>query len=425
MPAPNLGLVGAYGGAGLQHEIQKMVAERREQEQLALENALKQREAERLDAQQRATEAYQTKQVELEAGRNKTFADEAATNLLETQNRAGPKRNIIQLSKRPARPGRDAPGTYTVSAYEDTLEELSRFPESPEQGAGGSDFNRVIELENSEREAAGKPRLTSTEVNQRYDEFRKMERQPPSPLQEDLAIQRISEQYIRQSASYRAANLAANNMQTAWNRMQRDPSGKATPTAAQAIAVYFQKALDPPSVVREGEYARSILTEPLINRLLGWAEQTIGSGGVGIPQAELLQYVQLAREIADAAKIDEPRERARAEARAKRVLGDRYDPVLIFGEGSAATPRPGPELPPPDAGGAPPRQPAPGAAPGAAPGLAPLTGVNFDAGPAAGGAGALQLQPGERQQGANIVKDNPDGTYTITGKVRNGQIERR
>jgi plasmid stabilization system protein ParE len=64
--------------------------------------------------------------------------------------------------------------------------------------------------------------------------------------------------------------------------------------ASQAILVTFQKILDPTSVVRESEYARSGTGLSLIGRMEG-AVDKIKQGGAGVPVEDLEDFVQIAR----------------------------------------------------------------------------------------------------------------------------------
>jgi hypothetical protein len=65
---------------------------------------------------------------------------------------------------------------------------------------------------------------------------------------------------------------------------------------SQAVLVTFQKILDPESVVRESEYARSMYGQPLVAALRGqWERAT--QGGAGVDKVELQKYVDLARQF--------------------------------------------------------------------------------------------------------------------------------
>lgn len=65
---------------------------------------------------------------------------------------------------------------------------------------------------------------------------------------------------------------------------------------AQAVLVTFQKILDPTSVVRESEYARSAEGMSLMNQIEGYADR-LRRGGVGVTLPELKKFQQLAREM--------------------------------------------------------------------------------------------------------------------------------
>ncbi len=66
---------------------------------------------------------------------------------------------------------------------------------------------------------------------------------------------------------------------------------------AQAVLVTFQKFLDPQSVVRESEYARSGEGLAMAERIRGWYEKNFQTGGAGVPLAELEKFAQLGKEI--------------------------------------------------------------------------------------------------------------------------------
>lgn len=65
---------------------------------------------------------------------------------------------------------------------------------------------------------------------------------------------------------------------------------------AQAVLVTFQKFLDPTSVVRESEYARSPQGLSVANRISGFT-QRLQQGGAGVPLPELETFAKLAEEI--------------------------------------------------------------------------------------------------------------------------------
>ena len=64
---------------------------------------------------------------------------------------------------------------------------------------------------------------------------------------------------------------------------------------AQAVLVTFQKVLDPTSVVRESEYARSAAGLALDDRVRG-AMERLARGGAGVPLEELEKFARVAHE---------------------------------------------------------------------------------------------------------------------------------
>lgn len=77
---------------------------------------------------------------------------------------------------------------------------------------------------------------------------------------------------------------------------QRIEKGESINAASQAVLVTFQKILDPTSVVRESEYARSGAGLPLIGRIEGQFTK-LQSGGAGVRVKDLEEFVELGREF--------------------------------------------------------------------------------------------------------------------------------
>lgn len=65
---------------------------------------------------------------------------------------------------------------------------------------------------------------------------------------------------------------------------------------AQAVLVTFQKFLDPTSVVRESEYARSGEGLAMSERIRGYVER-LREGGAGVPLSELEKFATLGKQI--------------------------------------------------------------------------------------------------------------------------------
>lgn len=102
---------------------------------------------------------------------------------------------------------------------------------------------------------------------------------------------------------------------------------------SQAVLVTFQKVLDPTSVVRESEYARSAAGQALMARIQGAAEQ-LQKGGAGVPVAELEKFASLAREFTSKsqASIQATKERIGKTADRYKIPRD-----VIFEEDASAT----------------------------------------------------------------------------------------
>lgn len=196
-------------------------------------------------------------------------------------------------------------------------------------------------------------------------------------------IEKLNTKWQTLQKPQRVMAQALNEMQVGVNRLEADPIG-----ASQAVLITFQKILDPTSVVRESEYARSAEGLPLLSRIQGMFER-LQSGGAGVPKEELAQMAETARQFLVGMQHFNDGERQRIEDRAAQ---NQIDPGYIFGGGVAAPP-PRPQL------GAPatPQLGAPPAPPGTAAPAAPT-------GPAAVGAGG----------GKAVVGKNAKGQTTIT-----------
>ncbi len=77
---------------------------------------------------------------------------------------------------------------------------------------------------------------------------------------------------------------------------QASETGASLNAPSQAILVTFQKILDPTSVVRESEYARSGNGESLLNNIQGRIDK-IRQGGAGVTLESLREFVRLGQEF--------------------------------------------------------------------------------------------------------------------------------
>lgn len=105
------------------------------------------------------------------------------------------------------------------------------------------------------------------------------------------ATLRLRDRFVRETA---AAQTVKTQYELMKSSMEAVRNGGAAP-GSQGILVTFQKILDPTSVVRESEYARSASGLSLQNRLEGqWMK--IQEGGAGVDPNELQKFVDLAGE---------------------------------------------------------------------------------------------------------------------------------
>ena len=172
----------------------------------------------------------------------------------------------------------------------------------------------------------------------------------PQEAQQVLAYQR---QWDRSNNAHRATQDSLSKMEAALQRFDVDPTG-----SSEAIRVLWEKMLDPNSVVREGEYARQVDGQSLMDWMKGKYQAWVEGGGE-IPKAILNGMVETAKTFQGKQIEFNKADRARVE-RNMAVL--KIDPARVFND--PVTPA------------------APAGAPGAAP-AAPAAAAAPDAPPAA------------------------------------------
>jgi len=111
----------------------------------------------------------------------------------------------------------------------------------------------------------------------------------------------------------RVIETSVNRMNSVWNNYVKT-KGTALEMESknaldQLLVITFNKALDPGSVVRESEFARTPEGSSLVNKYQGMVERAI-KGGVGLNDAERKSLVQTAQQMMEAqnkykSKIDE------------------------------------------------------------------------------------------------------------------------
>ncbi len=119
---------------------------------------------------------------------------------------------------------------------------------------------------------------------------------PLSTQQRFQATENLTKQWTTERAAGRLMEQQFTLMQTGLSRYDADPIG-----ASQAVLVTFQKILDPTSVVRESEYARTPQGLAILDRLQGLYDR-YKAGGAGVPQEVLAEMVETARQFLENTK---------------------------------------------------------------------------------------------------------------------------
>jgi len=87
---------------------------------------------------------------------------------------------------------------------------------------------------------------------------------------------------------------AVSRMNTVWDDYIKNPSGKSLLALDQALVITFNKMLDPGSVVRESEFARTTEGQALIAKLEGFTKKLV-TGGVGLTDDDRKEIVRTAQ----------------------------------------------------------------------------------------------------------------------------------
>lgn len=153
--------------------------------------------------------------------------------------------------------------------------------------------------------------------------------------QEFNAINKLNQVYNTNTKAAREIERQFGLMDSAMNDIN---TGKAKDLNAtsQAILVTFQKILDPESVVRESEYARSPQGQAMIEALKGYVNR-ISQGGPGVTPQSLQEFHRVAQTFRDRSMQSLNAERARVEAHAKR-FNLPMELVVADYDGNAPTP---------------------------------------------------------------------------------------
>ena len=107
----------------------------------------------------------------------------------------------------------------------------------------------------------------------------------------------LSKQFESLVKDTRSAQRQIGIMEDGYNAaIQAGLDGTSNNAPSQAVLVTFQKLLDPTSVVRESEYARSGDGQSILQRMQGTVEK-LERGGAGVTQAELKNFYDLSQKL--------------------------------------------------------------------------------------------------------------------------------
>lgn len=167
----------------------------------------------------------------------------------------------------------------------------------------GRDINPADLETGDDRDAADKRAVKragdiATAQESAQARFRKPDAPPRpavmTPGQKFQATQSLRKSFDMESRAAREVAMQLSQMQAGIGAARKGDMA----AGSQAVLVTFQKILDPASVVRESEYARSSSGQALLSRIQGAVEQ-LRVGGASIPVGELERFVSLANTFAE------------------------------------------------------------------------------------------------------------------------------
>jgi hypothetical protein len=234
-----------------------------------------------------------------------------------------------------------APGEkFTAKERQDLITEHSKVKKQREHDEATSEreWRRILQQQGFQAGENAKNReaqiaAAATRANVTADQHTfQMETHLRDKFQAEPAVKVFTE-------TMRALNQARGAVQLAEQAIK---TGQSTNAPDQTLITALNKILDPRSVVREGEYARTAQGQSAIDRLQGWASR-LANGGAGVSAAERRSILQTVEQLSKPAQEQYRGLAARMEKTAssyglnpKRVLMD-----FETGGGSTAPPRVG------------------------------------------------------------------------------------
>lgn len=174
----------------------------------------------------------------------------------------------------------DVPGEKRVSPPEQKQETRGLDVQAADALAKGDvdTYQRLLRVKKEMGQADDRPRITVNTGGL-------------SPTMESNVLNRLQKQYDTAMKPAIELNRQLNLMETGLAESKKGNKN----AGQQAVLVTFQKILDPTSVVRESEYARTAAGQALLKRIEGAATR-LTQGGAGFTDAEVDQFAEFARQ---------------------------------------------------------------------------------------------------------------------------------
>lgn len=319
-----LGWTGSYGATGGAQALAEILKQREIAQQRAFENQLKLRESARQDSE------LENQNLQVTAQARPLYAPDTFI--------GDSSPDLPRLKKYMQGTLRQVP---SVPAMGPDFQGPSQNDLTPEEAQRGREGGYVTKPTGDQADKmADNARLDRTAGTQR----------PMTQSQEAATINKMAASWTAESKPTREMDGQVNVMHAGLEAARRGDLAQ----GSQVLMVTFQKILDPPSVVREAEYARGFDGQSFENQVRGYIER-IRAGGGGLPLSELEKYAKLAEEMADVRYGDYLKGvRGRIEREADRY-GIPHDVVFYdipdasrtsFPAQPGAAPAPGPDAPP-------------------------------------------------------------------------------
>jgi hypothetical protein len=170
---------------------------------------------------------------------------------------------------------------------------------SPYVGAGiAEQSQRSYEQDIKTQQAQDK--LLREQVKQQSEET-----QAKIKLEDDYRDEYNQNRVVKDS---KEINAAISRMDNVWNEYLIKPNDRGRNALDQALVITFNKMLDPGSVVRESEFARTPTGQSLLSRMQGYQEK-LAKGGVGLTDSERKEIIVVAKQLQEGQMIELEKEK--------------------------------------------------------------------------------------------------------------------